>query len=65
MENLPVDYFVTSQAFTKVTHRDVYPAIDPSAASNSQAGKVIVITGASKGLGRLVGLRSTHLTETC
>ncbi|KAG4441113.1 hypothetical protein IFR05_003403 [Cadophora sp. M221] len=53
MENLPVDFFVTSQAFTKSTHRDVYPAIDPTAATNSQAGKVIVITGASKGLGRI------------
>ncbi|PVH71991.1 NAD(P)-binding protein [Cadophora sp. DSE1049] len=53
MENLPVDFFVTSQAFTKSTSRDVYPAIDPTSSSNSQAGKVIVITGASKGLGRI------------
>ncbi|KAK0123957.1 hypothetical protein ONS95_008945 [Cadophora gregata] len=53
MENLPVDFFVTSQAFTKSTFRDVYPAIDPASPSNSQAGKVIVITGASKGLGRI------------
>ncbi|KUJ06628.1 NAD(P)-binding protein [Mollisia scopiformis] len=53
MENLPVDYFVTSQAFTKQTYRDVYPAIDPSSPLNKQDGKVIVITGASKGLGRL------------
>ncbi|KAH9205635.1 hypothetical protein DL95DRAFT_397469 [Leptodontidium sp. 2 PMI_412] len=53
MENLPVDFFVTSQAFTKSTYRDVYPAIDPTSASNNQAGKVIVITGASKGLGRI------------
>lgn len=52
--NLPEDHFVTSAAFTKQNYRDVYPAIDPSAPSNSQAGKVVVITGASKGLGRLV-----------
>ncbi|KZF20165.1 NAD(P)-binding protein [Xylona heveae TC161] len=53
MENLPKDYFVTSQQFTKNTHRDEYPAINPSSEPLSQAGKVIVITGASKGLGRL------------
>jgi hypothetical protein len=33
---------------------DVYPSIDPSSATNSQAGKVIVIVGASKGIGREV-----------
>ncbi|CZR70220.1 uncharacterized protein PAC_20121 [Phialocephala subalpina] len=53
MENLPVDFFVTSQAFTKQTYRDAYPAIDPNSPSNSQAGKVIVITGSSKGLGKI------------
>jgi hypothetical protein len=54
MENLAVDYFVTSQAFTKTTYRDVYPAIDPKSPTNSQDGKVIVITGANKGPGRLM-----------
>lgn len=33
---------------------DVYPSIEPTLASNSQAGKVIVITGASRGMGRTV-----------
>lgn len=54
MENLPSDHFVTQQQFVKTVYRDVYPAIDPAIPSNSQAGKVIVITGASKGLGRKV-----------
>jgi hypothetical protein len=54
MENLSPDYFMNSSAFTKVNHRDIYPAIEPSSSVNSQAGKVIIITGASKGLGRLV-----------
>ena len=48
------DHFVKARQFVKTTYRDVYPAIDPTAASNSQAGKVIVITGASKGIGREV-----------
>ncbi|KAF3032389.1 hypothetical protein E8E12_003432 [Didymella heteroderae] len=51
MENLPVDYFVKSMQFTARTHRDVYAAIDPSQAALSQKGKVVVVTGASQGLG--------------
>lgn len=54
MDQLPVDHFVKEAQFTRVNHRDVYPAVDPSspALSTSQAGKVIVITGASRGIGR-------------
>jgi NAD(P)-dependent dehydrogenase (short-subunit alcohol dehydrogenase family) len=51
MEHLPKDHFVRTMQFTRRTHRDVYPAIDPSQASLSQKGKVVVITGASQGLG--------------
>lgn len=54
MDNLPLDYFVTSHQFTRTTYRDVYSAIDPLLPSNSQEGKVIVITGASKGIGARV-----------
>lgn len=63
MENLPDDHFVTTRQFVKTVHRDVYPAIDPRAPSNSQAGKVIVITGASRGLGRKVSLK--HCRNFC
>ncbi|KAL7919749.1 hypothetical protein ACQKWADRAFT_322711 [Trichoderma austrokoningii] len=52
LKGLPDDYTVTSQAFTKQTYRDVYPAIDPSNAALSQEGKVVIVTGASKGIGR-------------
>ncbi|KAL3448217.1 hypothetical protein BJX65DRAFT_317461 [Aspergillus insuetus] len=38
--------------FTKTLHREVYPAVDPKRPEHSQAGKVVVITGASRGLGR-------------
>ncbi|RFU31436.1 hypothetical protein B7463_g4903, partial [Scytalidium lignicola] len=48
---LPDDYVVNSQAFTRVTHRNVYSSIDPSKSSLSQSGKVVIITGASKGIG--------------
>ncbi|KNG84429.1 hypothetical protein ANOM_007598 [Aspergillus nomiae NRRL 13137] len=50
-ENLPDDYFLTAGAFTKKLYRDQYPAIDPTLPSLSQQGRVVVITGASSGLG--------------
>ena len=53
---MPDDFFVTAGAFTKKLYRDQYPAIDPTLPSLSQRGKVIVITGASSGLGAHVGL---------
>ncbi|KAL3476705.1 hypothetical protein BJX99DRAFT_258255 [Aspergillus californicus] len=46
------DFVVKLNAFTKLNHRDVYPAIDPTRPELSQAGKVVVITGASRGLGQ-------------
>ncbi|KAL9625498.1 MAG: hypothetical protein Q9160_000208 [Pyrenula sp. 1 TL-2023] len=51
MENLPTDHFVTSLQFTPKAYTDVYPAIDPTSPALSQAGKVIIITGASRGIG--------------
>ncbi|TVY62255.1 Short chain dehydrogenase citE [Lachnellula suecica] len=52
MENPPSDFYVKQAQFTRTTYRDIYPAIDPTASSNSQAGRAIVITGASQGIGR-------------
>ena len=51
MENIPTDFFVKSSAFTKTVHRDQYPAIDPTNDALSQSGKVIMVTGASAGIG--------------
>ncbi|KIX05171.1 uncharacterized protein Z518_06043 [Rhinocladiella mackenziei CBS 650.93] len=51
MENLPEDFWATSGAYTPHIYRDQYPSIDPTTASLSQAGKVIIITGASSGIG--------------
>ncbi|KAL4922110.1 hypothetical protein BDW62DRAFT_77114 [Aspergillus aurantiobrunneus] len=47
------DQFVKLSAFTTATYRDVYPAVSPTRPELSQTGKVIVITGASRGLGQL------------
>lgn len=51
MENLPTDFFVTSSAYTPTVYRDQYPSIDPRSPASSQAGQVIIITGASSGIG--------------
>ncbi len=50
----PSDHFTKLDQFTRVDHRDFHPAVDPSspALSKSQAGMVIIITGASRGIGR-------------
>lgn len=44
--------FTTSNSFTKDVYRDVYSAINPAQKSLSQAGKIVMITGASRGIGR-------------
>ncbi|KAI0424542.1 cellulase signal transduction associated dehydrogenase [Xylaria sp. FL1042] len=66
-------------SYTKVTHSATYAAIDPKQPSLTTAGKVVVITGASGGIGRgasasfaastpraliLLGRRSDALNET-
>jgi len=43
--------FTTPFLLTKASHRNPYPAISPSNPANSQKGKIIIITGASAGIG--------------
>jgi FlaA1/EpsC-like NDP-sugar epimerase len=52
MADLPEDYYVKQFAFTKTLHRDIYKAINPESKKLSQKGKVVVITGASGGIGQ-------------
>jgi NADP-dependent 3-hydroxy acid dehydrogenase YdfG len=54
MESVPVDHFLKAQQFVPTTHRDVYTAIEPQQSSLSQKGKVVIVTGASQGLGARV-----------
>jgi len=54
MENLHPDHFTTASSFTKKVYREVYPAIDPSSPALSQEGKIVLITGASRGIGKTV-----------
>ncbi|KAJ5651864.1 hypothetical protein N7507_009290 [Penicillium longicatenatum] len=53
MADLDVNEDVKRNAFTVKNYRDKYPAIDPSRPELAQTGKVVVITGGSRGLGRL------------
>ncbi|KAH6641327.1 hypothetical protein F5144DRAFT_128865 [Chaetomium tenue] len=43
-------------SYTKVTHSATYPAINPTLPALSSAGKVVVITGATGGIGRAAAL---------
>lgn len=47
---------VKDLAFTKKNYRDVYPAVDPTRPDLAQDGKVVIITGASRGIGQLVSV---------
>jgi NAD(P)-dependent dehydrogenase (short-subunit alcohol dehydrogenase family) len=51
LSKLPKDHYVTSMAFTKTTYQDMYPSIDPANPELSLSGKVVIITGASRGIG--------------
>lgn len=66
-------------SYTKLMHSATYPAIDPTSPALSSSGKVVLITGASGGIGRaaalsfaasgpkslvLLGRRSDALEET-
>ncbi|KAL4976026.1 hypothetical protein BDW66DRAFT_151372 [Aspergillus desertorum] len=69
----------TPPSYTRVTHSSTYPAINPTQPALSTAGKVVLITGASGGIGRaaassfaasgpraliLLGRRADALDET-
>ncbi|KAE9369154.1 NAD(P)-binding protein [Stipitochalara longipes BDJ] len=51
LKTLPKDWVVTSGQFTRKAHTDLYPAIDPTRPANSLKGKIVVVTGASRGIG--------------
>ncbi|KEY66404.1 hypothetical protein S7711_05837 [Stachybotrys chartarum IBT 7711] len=51
MDSLPDNYFVESFQYTPNVYNDQYPSIDPSRPALSLTGKVVIITGASRGIG--------------
>lgn len=52
----PPDHFLKESQFTETIRTDTYPAIDPTRPEHSQAGKVIIVTGATQGIGKAIAL---------
>ncbi|EDR07453.1 uncharacterized protein LACBIDRAFT_327958 [Laccaria bicolor S238N-H82] len=53
--SLAADHLVKKFQFTNKNYRDVYPALESSIVK-SQAGKTVIITGASQGIGKAIAL---------
>ncbi|RDW57638.1 short-chain dehydrogenase [Coleophoma cylindrospora] len=53
LASLPKDWIRTSGQFTRKAYNSVYPAIDPTQAGSSLKDQVVVVTGASRGIGAL------------
>ncbi|KIJ93543.1 hypothetical protein K443DRAFT_645366 [Laccaria amethystina LaAM-08-1] len=53
--SLAADNLVKKYQFTNKNYRDVYPALESSIVE-SQAGKTVIITGASQGIGKAIAL---------
>ncbi|KAI1612564.1 putative oxidoreductase ucpA [Exophiala viscosa] len=47
----------TGYNFTSTIHNDIYPQINPTKSDLSQPGKVVLITGSGRGIGRSTALR--------
>lgn len=51
LQSLPSNHWATTGAYTPHIYRDQYSSVDPTKPALTQSGKVVVITGASKGIG--------------
>ncbi|KAI0127038.1 hypothetical protein BJ170DRAFT_671326 [Xylariales sp. AK1849] len=51
LASLPKDFLVTHFQFTRTVYSDQYPSIDPAKPELNLAGKVVIVTGASSGIG--------------
>jgi NAD(P)-dependent dehydrogenase (short-subunit alcohol dehydrogenase family) len=51
--------------FTKTLHNDIHASIDPTKSNLSQPSKVVLITGAGRGIGRSIALRYADSGVAC
>lgn len=52
----------TSLQFTPTLHTEAYPAIDPSKTDLNLHGKVVIVTGASRGIGAKVRQENVYVS---
>ena len=62
LETLPAH---VGYRFTNTLHHDIYPATDPTKTDLSQPSKVVLITGASRGIGRTIALKYAECQVGC
>jgi hypothetical protein len=63
LSHLPIDHFAKADQFTRILYNDLYPSITPSSEELSQKGKIVLVTGASSGIGRYVGSHALNYQD--
>jgi hypothetical protein len=52
-DTVDVNAVTLKHQFTPTMHREMYPAISPTNSANSAVGKNVLVTGATRGIGKV------------